>query len=47
MSALQTFFIALATTFFMATFTSVANFMVNRYMPRIAEHVEKKVKKEK
>lgn len=45
MNALQTVLIAGLTTMAMATFSSIANFIVNRYAPRICDWVEKRLKK--
>lgn len=44
MSALQTILIAGLTTMAMATFSSIATFLVSRYLPRILDHVERRVK---
>lgn len=45
MNIIETVVISGLTTFALATFSSVATFFVNRYMPRILDHIEKKVKK--
>jgi hypothetical protein len=45
MQPLQTIIIAGFTTMAMATFSSIATFLVNRYLPRLLDHAEKKIKK--
>ena len=44
MQPFQTVIISGLTVMFMQTFGSIATFIVNRYAPKIAEHVEKKIK---
>lgn len=45
MNALQTVLIAGLTTWAMATFSSIATFIVNRYAPRFCDWLEKKLKR--
>lgn len=45
MTNLQTILIAAITASFMTTFAEVAKFFVNRYLPKVTEHLEKKIKK--
>lgn len=45
MSMIQGILISGTTAFFVAVFTSMATFFVTRYMPRITDHLEKKIKK--
>jgi len=45
MQPLDTILIAGLTTMAMATFSSIATFLVNRYLPRLLDKAEKRVKK--
>jgi hypothetical protein len=40
----QTVLIAGGTYFIMSIFGSIATFLINRYAPKIFDHVEKKIK---
>ena len=45
MNVIQTVLISGLTASILAMFTSIATFLVNRYAPRIADHIEKRFKR--